>query len=84
MDGLRGLDLRGVNDYLQSRFWLRGGLLFPGRRGGLSNGHLHQLGGSSSSLLSSCCQVLHGHCQWDVVPFSLSTCQREDKRISVI
>jgi hypothetical protein len=28
-DGLRVLDLRGANDHLQSRFWLRGGLLSP-------------------------------------------------------
>jgi hypothetical protein len=83
-DGLRVLDLRGANDHLQSRFCLRGGLLFPGCRSGLSDGHLHQLGGSSSSLLSFWCQVLHGHRRWDVVPFGLSACQREDKRISVI
>jgi hypothetical protein len=44
VDGLRVLDLRGANDHLQSRFWLPGGLLFPRRRGGLSDGHLDQLG----------------------------------------
>jgi hypothetical protein len=83
-DGLRVLDLLGADDHLQSGFWLRGGLLSSGRRGGLSGGHLHQLGGSSSSLLSFWCQVLHGHRRWDVIPFGLSACQREDKRVSVI
>jgi hypothetical protein len=84
VNGLRVLDLRGANDHLQSRFWLRGGLLSPGRYGSLSGGHLHQLGGSSDSLPSLWCQVLHGHRRWDVVPLGLSACQREDKRISVI
>jgi hypothetical protein len=82
------LDLRGANDHLESRSRLRGGLLSPGRRGGLSGGlsggYLHQLGGSSSSLLSFWCQVLHRHRRWDVVPLGLSACRQEDKRIIVI
>jgi hypothetical protein len=83
-DGLRVLDLRGANDHIQSRFWLRGGLLSPGRCGSLPGGHLHQLGDSSDSLPSLWCQVLHRHRRWDVVPLGLSACQQEDKRISVI
>jgi hypothetical protein len=68
-DGLRVLDLRGADDHLQSGFWQRGGFLSSGRCGGLSDGHLHQLGGSSSSLLHLWCQILHGHRRWDVAPF---------------
>jgi hypothetical protein len=83
-DGLRVLDLRGANDHIQNGFWLCGGLLSLGRRGGSSGGHLHQLGGSSSSLLSSWCQPLHGHRRGDFAPFGLSACQQEDKCISVI
>jgi hypothetical protein len=83
-DGLRVLDLRGTNDHLQSGFWQRGGLLSPGYRGSLSGGHLHQLGGSFGSLLSLWCQVLHGHYRWDLTPFGLSACQREDTCISHI
>jgi hypothetical protein len=83
-DGLRVLDLRGADDHLQSGFWLRGGLLSSGCCGGLSDGHLHQLGGSSSSLLHLWCQILHGHRRWDLAPFGLSACQREDKCISII
>jgi hypothetical protein len=63
---------------------MRGGLLSSGRCGGLSDGHLHQLGGSSSSLLHFWCQPLRGHRHGDLAPFGLSACQREDKRISVI
>jgi hypothetical protein len=76
------LDLRGANDHLQSGFWRRGGLLSSDRRGGLSDGHLHLLGGSSSSLWHLWCQILHGHRRWDVAPFGLSACQQEDKCIS--
>jgi hypothetical protein len=74
-DGLRVLDLRGADNHLQSGFWLRGGLLSFGCRGGLSGGHLHQLGGSSRSLLQLWCQILHGHHRWDVAPFGFSACQ---------
>jgi hypothetical protein len=71
-DGLRVLDLRGADDHLQSGFWRRGGLLSSGRCGGLSDGHLHQLGGSSSSLLHFWCQPLHGHRRGDFAPFGLA------------
>jgi hypothetical protein len=78
------LDLRGAKNHIQSGFWLCGGLLSLGRRGGSSGGHLHQLKGSSSSLLHFWCQILHGHRRWDVAPFGLSACQRKDKCISII
>jgi hypothetical protein len=78
------LDLWGADDHLQSGFWLRGGLLSSGRCGGLSDGHLHLLGGSSSSLLLLWCQPLHWHRRGDFAPFGLNACQREDKCISVI
>jgi hypothetical protein len=81
-DGLRVLDLRGANDHLQSGFWQRGSLLCSSCHGGLSGGHLHRLGGYFGSLLSLWCQLLHGHRRWDIAPFGLSACQREDKCIS--
>jgi hypothetical protein len=84
-DGLRVLDLRGANDHLQSGFWQYGSLLSSSRRGGgLSGGHLHRLEGFSGSLLSLRCQDLHGHRCWDIAPFDLSACQREDKCINHI
>jgi hypothetical protein len=82
VDGLRVLDLRRVDDHLQSGFWLRGGLLSSGRRGGLPGGYLHQLGGSPSGPLHLWCQILHGHRRWDFAPFDFRACQREDKCIS--
>jgi hypothetical protein len=42
-----------VNNHLQSGFWLRGGFLSSSRRGGFSDGHLHQLGGSPSGPCTS-------------------------------
>jgi hypothetical protein len=76
------LDFHGADDHLQSGFWRRGGLLSSGRCGGLSDGHLHQLGGSSSSFRHLWCQILHGHRRWDVAPFGLSAYQQEEKCIS--
>jgi hypothetical protein len=54
----------------------------PGFRGGSSGGHLHRLEGSSGSLLSLWCQVLHGHRRQDLVPSGLGTCRQKDKCIS--
>jgi hypothetical protein len=76
-DWLRVLDLRQANDHLQSWFWQRGSFLSSSRHGGFSGGHLHRLGGSSGSLLSLWCQVLHGHHRWDIAPFDLSACHEK-------
>jgi hypothetical protein len=74
--------ISGADDHLQSGFWRRGGLLSSSRCGGLFDDHLHMLGGSSSSLRHSWCQILHGHHHRDVGPFGFSACQQEDKCIS--
>jgi hypothetical protein len=75
------LDLRGVDNHLQSSLWRHGGLLSSGCHGGLLGGLLHRLGGFFSSFRHLWCQILHGHHRRDVAPFGLGTCQQEDKCI---
>jgi hypothetical protein len=55
------MDLRRADDYLQSGFWHRVVALSSSCRGGLSDDHLHWLGGSSGSSLSLRCHVFNGH-----------------------
>jgi hypothetical protein len=76
------LDLRGVDNHLQSNLWWHGGLLYSGCRGGFLGDLLHQLGGSLSSLRRLWCRLLHGHRCRDVAPFGLDAWQEDVNFIS--
>jgi hypothetical protein len=78
VDRLRVLDLRRTDDNLQSRFWRNVVAFSFGHRGGLSAGHLDQLGGSSGSSLGLQCQAFNGHRFGNSATLGFSTCQQED------
>jgi hypothetical protein len=82
-DWLRVLDLQRADDYLQSGFWQRVVAFSSSRHGSLSDGHLHRLGGSTGSSLSSRCHVFNGHRSRDITTLGFSTCHQSTS-VSVI
>jgi hypothetical protein len=77
------MDLWRADDYLQSGFWQRVVALSSSRRGSFSDGHLHQLGGSSGNFLSLWCHIYNGHRRRDIASLGFNTCRQKDKWISL-